>query len=167
MTFFDAIGADLGGRGIFGGSFQLRLIVQPLAAMLLGLRFGIRDAKQGRAPIVKEVAESKGRRGSLLGHAARDAIVPLVVALILDAILQQMINGRIRPLAALIVGGLLVFLPFLIVRAFRPRAPFVDHQRRRSGAGPVRDATPSGRHQSRRDAGRAEIPSDRRPRRRC
>jgi hypothetical protein len=117
MTFFEAIGADLGGRGIFGGSFQLRLILQPLAAVLLGLRFGIRDAKQGRAPILKEVAVGKGQRGGLLGHAARDAIVPLVVAVVLDCVLQQIINGRIRPLAAVIVGGLLVFLPFLIVRA--------------------------------------------------
>jgi len=36
---------------------------------------------------------------------------------VLDCVLQQIINGRIRPLAAVIVGGLLVFLPFLIVRA--------------------------------------------------
>jgi len=121
MTFFEAIGADLGGRGIFGGSFQLRLILQPLAAMLLGLRFGIRDAKQGRAPILKAVAETKGERGGVLARAARDAIVPLAVALVLDCILQQMINGRIRPLAAVIVGGLLVFLPFLIVRALTNR----------------------------------------------
>jgi hypothetical protein len=121
MTLFDAIGADLSGRGIFGGSFQLRLIVQPLAAVLLGLRFGIRDAKQGRAPILKAVAEGKGERGGLLARAARDAIVPLTIALVLDCVLQHMINGRIRPLAAVIVGGLLVFLPFLIVRALTNR----------------------------------------------
>jgi len=129
MTFFEAIGADLGGRGIFGGSFQLRLILQPLAAMLLGLRFGIRDAKQGRAPILKEVAETAGKRGGVLAHAARDAIVPLAVALVLDCILQQMINGRIRPLAAVIVGGLLVFLPFLIVRALTNRIWTHRHHR--------------------------------------
>jgi hypothetical protein len=95
--------------------------VQPLVAMLLGLRFGIRDAKQGRTPILKAAAEAGGKRGGVLAHAARDAIVPLVVALVLDCILQQMINGRIRPLAAVIVGGLLVFLPFLIVRALANR----------------------------------------------
>ena len=129
MTLFEAVGADLGGRGIFGGSFQLRLILQPLAAMLLGLRFGIRDAKQGKRPIGKEFAEAKGGRGSVLAHAARDAIVPLVVALVLDCILQQMINGRIRPLAAVIVGGLLVFLPFLIVRGLSHRLWTHRHHR--------------------------------------
>jgi hypothetical protein len=129
MTFFEAIGADLGGRGIFGGSFQLRLILQPLAAILLGMRFGIRDAKKGRGPIGKEIAETKGGRASVLAHAARDAIVPLVVALVLDSILQHMINGRIRPLAAVIVGGLLVFLPFLIVRGLSNRLWTQRHQR--------------------------------------
>jgi hypothetical protein len=132
MTFLQAIGADLGGRGIFGGSFQLRLIAQPLAAMLLGLRFGIRDAKQGRPPIIKDVAGAKGGRGGLLAHAARDAIVPLVVAFVLDCILQRIINGRIRPLAAVIVGGLLVFLPFLIVRALTNR--IWTHRYRRTQA---------------------------------
>jgi len=121
MSFFESIGADLSGRGILGGSFQIRLILQPLVAMLLGVRFGIRDAKQGRAPIIKAVAGAKGQRGSLLAHAARDAVIPLVVALVLDAILQRMINGRVRPLGAVIVGGLLVFLPFLIVRALTNR----------------------------------------------
>ena len=129
MTFFEAIGADLGGRGIFGGSFQLRLILQPLAAMLLGLRFGIRDAKQGRAPILKAVAETKGERGGLLARAARDAIVPLGVALVLDSVLQHIINGRIRPLAAVIVGSLLVLLPFLIVRALTNRIWTHRHHR--------------------------------------
>jgi hypothetical protein len=120
--FFDSIARDLGGRGMFGGSFQLRLIIQPVLAMLLGLRFGIRDAKQGRPPIIKHVAETEGQRGALIAHAARDAIIPLIVALVIDSILQKMINNRIRPLAALIVGGLLVFLPFLIVRALANRA---------------------------------------------
>ena len=71
--------------------------------------------------VQKAVAGTQGERGRLLARAARDAIVPLGVALVLDCILQQMINGRIRPLAAVIVGGLLVFLPFLIVRALTNR----------------------------------------------
>ena len=45
----------------------------------------------------------------------------LAVAFIIDSILQQMINHRIHPLQSLMVGGLLVFLPFLIVRALTNR----------------------------------------------
>jgi hypothetical protein len=121
LGFFESIGRDLSGRGIFGGRFQLRLILQPLAAILLGLRFGLRDAKAGKLPFFQALAERKGNRGALLKEAARDAIIPLAVALLLDSILQHMINGRIRPLASVVVGGLLVFLPFLIVRALSNR----------------------------------------------
>jgi uncharacterized membrane-anchored protein len=56
-------------------------------------------------------------------------ITPLIVALIIDSILQQLINHRIRPLAAVIVGGILVFLPFLIVRALANRVWTHGHSR--------------------------------------
>jgi hypothetical protein len=120
-SFFESIGRDLSGAGIFGGKFQLRLILQPLAAILLGLRFGIRDAKAGKPPFFQALAQKKEGRAALLKGAARDAIIPLAIALLLDSILQHMINGRIRPVAAVVVGGLLVFLPFLIVRALSNR----------------------------------------------
>jgi hypothetical protein len=119
--FWSSLARDLTGPGMFGGSFQVRLILQPLAAVVLGIRFGIKDAKAGGAPFFLALAREKGGRGSLLGKAARDAILPLVLAVVIDSILQHMINGRIRPLAALVVGGLLVFLPFLIVRALANR----------------------------------------------
>ena len=120
-NFWQSIARDLTGHGMFGGSFQLRLIIQPLVAMILGARIGVRDAKQGRLPFFQALLRGKGERGNLLAKAARDAIVPLVVAFILDSILQYMINRRIRPLAAVVVGGLLVFLPFLLVRALANR----------------------------------------------
>jgi hypothetical protein len=137
LSFFETIGRDLSGPGMFGGRFQLRLILQPLAAILLGLRFGIRDAKAGKLPFFQDLAQKKCDRGALLKEAARDAIIPLTVALVLDSILQHMINGRVRPFAAVVVGGLLVFLPFLIVRALSNRAwshghpgqPRAAHQR--------------------------------------
>jgi hypothetical protein len=106
---------------MFGGSFQFRLVLQPLAAIVLGIRIGIRDAKHGDRPFFQALASNKGQRGDLLAKAARDAIIPLFVAFTIDSILQHMINGRIRPLEALFVGGLLVFIPFLIARAVANR----------------------------------------------
>jgi hypothetical protein len=115
---------------MFGGKFQIRLVLQPLLAIILGLRFGLRDAKAGRQPFFHALAHGEGHRGALLKHAARDAIVPLIVAVIIDAILQQLINHRIRPLAAVIVGVILVFLPFLIARAVANRVWTHGHPRR-------------------------------------
>jgi hypothetical protein len=104
---------------MFGGSFQLRLILQPLAAMLLGTRFGIRDAKRGDLPFFQALLRGEGKRAGLLGKAVRDAILPLTIAFVIDSI--HMINHRIHPLESIVVGGLLVFVPFLIVRALANR----------------------------------------------
>lgn len=120
--FFESIARDLSGPGMFGGKFQIRLILQPLIAIILGLRFGVRDAKAGKPPFFQALVQDEENRGALLRYAARDALMPLIVAVIIDSILQQLINHRIRPLAAVIVGGILVFLPFLIVRALANRA---------------------------------------------
>lgn len=119
--FWDSIMNDIRGPGLFGGSFQIRLVLQPLLAMLLGARFGIKDAKHGDLPFFQALMGGKEHRGHLLLKAVRDAVVPLAVAIVIDSILQHMINHRIRPVAALFVGGLLVFLPFLIVRALANR----------------------------------------------
>ncbi len=119
--FWDSIVNDMSGRGLFGGSFQIRLVLQPLLAMVLGARVGIKDAKRGDLPFFLALLSGKEHRGHLLLKAARDAVLPLAVAVVIDSILQHMINHRIRPVAALVVGGLLVFLPFLIVRALANR----------------------------------------------
>jgi hypothetical protein len=129
--FWDSIARDLTGRGMFGGAFQFRLILQPLAAVILGVRFGIKDAKRGDMPFLKALVQGEGGRGVMLARAAREALVPLIVAFVIDSILQRLINGHVRPLVAVIVGGLLVFLPFLIVRALTNRIWSHGHGHRR------------------------------------
>ena len=129
LGFWEGIARDLTGRGLLGGKFQLRLILQPLIATVLGIRFGLRDAKHGKPPFLMSLVEAKGEakgdakkdRLAILKQGLRDAIVPLCVALILDGILQRMTIGYIRPLAAVVVGTLLVFLPFVIVRGLTNR----------------------------------------------
>jgi hypothetical protein len=135
--FFESIARDLSGPGMFGGKFQIRLILQPVLAMLLGLRFGVRDAKQGRAPYFASMVGQKHDRGQMLRQSLRDAIIPLCIAFVIDAILQQLINHHIRPVASLVVGGLLVFLPFLIVRGLANRIWTHGHH------GPGRQVTQS------------------------
>ncbi|HEX3902746.1 MAG TPA: hypothetical protein VH853_07835 [Polyangia bacterium] len=123
VGLFDGIWRDLTGRGMFGGKFQIRLILQPVVALLLGIRFGIRDAKQGKDDpfFMSLVHAGHHDRWPILKQGLRDAIVPLCVAFVLDAILQQMILGHVRLLGAVVVGSLLVFLPFVIGRGLGHR----------------------------------------------
>ena len=127
--FFDGIGHVLGGRGMFGGKFQLRLIFQPVLALLLGVRFGIRDAKAGKPAFLMSLVEAQHERWPILKQGLRDAIIPLCIALVIDGILQRMINGYVRPMAAVVVGVLLVFLPFVIGRGLANRIWTTGHGR--------------------------------------
>ena len=121
VGFFEGIARDLTGRGIFGGKFQVRLIAQPVVAMILGVRLGLRDAKHGKPAFFASVVTG-GRGGSaILRQGLRDAIVPLCVAFVLDGVLQYLILGHVRPAAALVVGLLLVFLPFILLRGLTNR----------------------------------------------
>ena len=110
---------------------QIRLILQPMAPLPLGIRFGLRDAKQGKQPFLLRVAEPTHDRWPALKQGLRDAIIPLCVAFVVDGILQQMLLGRVRPLAAVIVGALLVFLPFVIARGTANRIWTRGHVRQR------------------------------------
>jgi hypothetical protein len=121
VGFFDSIARDLGGRGMFGGNVQIRLFLQPLLGTLLGIRYGIRDAKRGRRPFLASMVEEKGGHGRKFKESLRDAVLPLCLAFILDSILQYLNGLRYRPLVSVIVGGLLVYLPFMIFRGLANR----------------------------------------------
>ena len=115
VGFFETIARDLSGKGRF------RLILQPLAALVLGIRLGIADANSGEPPLLHRLLTHRHQRWTIFRESLSDAVFPLVVALVMDGILQHITFGRIRPLAALFVGALLVWLPFVCTRALSNR----------------------------------------------
>jgi hypothetical protein len=128
LNFWEGMVRDLTGRGLLGGKHQIRLVLQPLVALALGMRIGVRDAKHGRDPYFARLFHSHGERMKILKEGLRDAIVPLCLAFVLDGILQFLILHYVRPLAAVIVGGLLVFVPFVIGRALSNRIWHTRHR---------------------------------------
>jgi hypothetical protein len=115
VGFFETIARDLSGKG------QFRLILQPAAALILGIRVGIADANAGRPPFIHRLITHRHQRWTIFKESLSDAVLPLVVALVMDGVLQHIAFGRIRPLAALVVGALLVWLPFVCTRALTNR----------------------------------------------
>jgi len=77
---------------------QFRLILQPAVAIILGIRLGLTEERRSKPSL-------------------RNALVPLGVALVTDAILQALTLGWVRPVAVLLVGVLLVWLPFAVAHA--------------------------------------------------
>jgi len=115
--FFATIARDLTGKG------QVRLFVQPILATLLGVRVGVRDAKLGKQPFFQRLVLSKEERHrDVFRESLRDGALPICVAVIVDGILQRLTLGYIRPVAALVVGAILAWTPFVVARALANRA---------------------------------------------
>jgi hypothetical protein len=115
VGFWDTIGRSLSGRG------QFRLILQPAMAVILGIRVGLHDARQGHPPFIRRLLTTSAQRWTLFKRSVREAALPLVLALVMDSVLQYLTLRRVRPVAAVLVGGLLVWLPFVVTRAFANR----------------------------------------------
>jgi hypothetical protein len=93
-----------------------RLVVQPLVAAFFAIRAGRMDALEGRPPYLWDFLKDAARRGALLREAWRHVGKVFVVAVIVDAIYQIIVERWVYPFEALMVGAVLAVLPYLVFR---------------------------------------------------
>ena len=113
--FFDDMLARLTGPG------RLRFIVQPTVAILLGARDSAKDARAGVPPFLRVLATG--------GHSCRESLKSaflstrdlIFVAILLDLIAQFLIFHVIHPGAALLLGPVLIAIPYAVSRAWASR----------------------------------------------
>ena len=120
IGFFSDLAHNLSGAG------RLRLIIQPAVAIALGIRLGIADAHEGREPFGMRVFHARHGRFRL---AVSDVIIPFLIAMVIDGALQYYKLGHVRPVAAVLVAILIVWLPFAIARGLANR---LSHSRHRA-----------------------------------
>jgi len=126
QRFFEDMWARLSGAG------RLRFILQPLAALLVGMRDGIKDSRVGCPPFLAALVSHPARRADLLRSAFASVRDLVAIAIILDLISQFLIFQEIHPGAALVLGPVLIAVPYSISRALANRIA-----RRRSQQAPV------------------------------
>lgn len=103
------------------GPGRFRFILQPLVAIILGIRSGIADARLGRptypfGALFDRRAQSEPLKGSFNG-----LVNLLLMGILLDSLSQWFILGASYPGAALVVGPVLVATPYGISRALANR----------------------------------------------
>jgi len=113
--FFQDVLARLSGPG------RLRFIFQPTVAIFLGMRGGIKDAEQGLPPFLWALAFHGEHRRKLLRNALLSIRDLIAIAILLDMISQFLIFHYVRPGAALLVGPVLITLPYSLARALSNR----------------------------------------------
>lgn len=122
---------DQWARGIVtmaGGPAHLRFILQPVVALLLGLRDGRLDARAGTAPFLWNLLFVPSQRRASWRSAVGALWKPFLVATVMDAFLQMLILRTLHPGQAALTGCLLVGLPYAVTRALTNRA--VSHRHR-------------------------------------
>ena len=105
----------------FTGPGRLRFIMQPMVAVLLGVRGGLADAKAGNLPYLFRLAFDAEHRRELLRSGLATVRNLLAVGIILDVVFQWVIYGDVHPGAAVVVGPILICVPYAMSRALTTR----------------------------------------------
>ncbi len=113
--FFEDLWARLLGPG------RLRFILQPTAAILLGVRDGKRNSRVRRPPFLSGLVFRRIHRRDLWRSGISSVRDLVAIAIILDLISQILIFREIHPGAALLLGPPLIAAPYSLSRALTNR----------------------------------------------
>lgn len=103
------------------GPGQFRFVLQPLMAIILGVRSGVKDARAGLPPFLWALLFRADYRKRMWRDALETVRDLIVVAILLDIAAQALIFREIRPGAALIIGPPLILLPYALARGLSNR----------------------------------------------
>ena len=104
------------------GPGRLRFILQPMVAIVLGARDGVKDARAGKPPFLWGLVFGSSNRGGLARSAFASVRDLVAVAILLDVAAQFLIFRMVHPGAALLLGPVLIGLPYAASRALTNRA---------------------------------------------
>jgi hypothetical protein len=103
------------------GPGRFRFMLQPLVAMILGIRSGLMDARVGRPPFLQAVILRPDLRQELVKSALENLLNVVLMGILMDSTFQWVLYGYSYPGAALMIGPLLVTGPYVLARGFTNR----------------------------------------------
>ncbi|HEX2957762.1 MAG TPA: hypothetical protein VHO70_13085 [Chitinispirillaceae bacterium] len=98
------------------GPLGFRFILQPLVAILLGILDGIKDSRAGNTPFLEDFFIHPHKRMALLKSTSVVVIKPVIVGIVTDAIAQFLIFDTVHLLQAVVVGTLIIAIPYVLTR---------------------------------------------------
>ncbi len=101
----------------FTGPGRFRFILQPIVAILLGIRGGLADAKAGNPPYLFRLLSGAQHRRELLRSGLAAIRNVLALGIIMDIVFQLILYHSVHPGAALVVGPILICFPYALSRA--------------------------------------------------
>jgi hypothetical protein len=111
--------ADLPAR--LTGPGRLRFILQPTVAIILGIRWGLADARAGRPPYLMGLLFHPLHRREYVRTGLRTIRDIVAIGILLDVVAQILIFRQVHPGAALVVGPVLIATPYALARGVANR----------------------------------------------
>lgn len=111
--------ADMGLR--LTGPASFRFILQPIPAVLYGVRDGVNDAKMGQPPHIFDIVMVPADRKRQAASGWTGIGKAVIFATVFDAEIQYMILAMVYPGAAIIVGVVCMAIPYSLARGIANR----------------------------------------------
>ena len=105
----------------FTGPGRFRFVFQPVGAILLGIRDGLGDRRADRPPYLYGILFRQRHRRELLWSGFDTVVNLMLMGILLDSIAQWLILGASYPGAALVIGPVLITIPYACARALANR----------------------------------------------
>ena len=99
----------------------MRFLLQPATAVFLGVRGGLADVAAGHPPFLFGLLVDSGRRRELLRSGVAAIRTLLAFGIILDVVFQLVLYGEVHPGAAVLIGPVLICVPYALSRALTNR----------------------------------------------
>lgn len=98
------------------GPLNLRFFIQPAIGIIMALRAGLHDAREGRPAYLWSIFSNPASRQDLLQQGWKDMAITFLIAMILDCVYQLIVHKGIYFLELLFTTTLLALIPYLILR---------------------------------------------------
>ena len=105
----------------FTGHGNFRFLLQPMVAIILGVHGGLADARAGNPPYLFGLVFHSGHRKELLRSGLVAVLNLLALGIILDVVFQYVLYKAVHPGAALVIGPILICVPYAVSRALTNR----------------------------------------------
>ena len=102
--------------GRSSGPLHFRLVMQPIVSIILAVRAGLRDAREGRPAFLWTILTDKSSRQEFLRSGWKDISKIFLIAMVLDTIYQAIALHRFSLIQALIVAIVVAVIPYALVR---------------------------------------------------
>lgn len=98
------------------GPFHFRFVIQPIMALFVATRSGLRDAREDRPAFLFGIVRNTKYRRHFLAHAWRDIGRLFIMAGVMDIAFQLVAFKTVRPLETLFIAVALSIVPYSLWR---------------------------------------------------